>query len=160
MQLHRLPFSQKDWESLRNIRDALRVSYFRLCSSLSYTSQEPSHVQQTFLSVHAPTVWCVVAGFEFLIECWETMSTNSQYVGLKDTLENGIKSLHKWHGHTDGTAPAYFICLGKFLLSSLILLCWANLSPKVLDPNVKDMTQMSRTCIFGMNGTISSTLLA
>jgi hypothetical protein len=67
------------------------------------------------------------------------MSTNLQYVGLKDALENGIKSLRKWHGRADGTAPAYFICLGKFSLSSLILLCWANLSPKVLDPNVKDM---------------------
>jgi hypothetical protein len=86
-----------------------------------------------------PTVWHVVPSFEFLIECWETMSTNLQYVGLKDALKNGIKSLHKWHGRTDGTAAAYFICLGKFLLSSLILLCWANFSPKVLDPNFKDM---------------------
>jgi hypothetical protein len=89
--------------------------------------------------MRTPTVWHVVPSFEFLIERWETMSTNSQYVGLKDALENSIKSLHKWHGRTDGTAPAYFICLGKFLLSSLILLCWANFSPKVLDPNFKDM---------------------
>jgi hypothetical protein len=45
------------------------------------------------------------------------MATRVEFHGLKDTLDEGIKSLRKWYGHTDGandgTSPAYFICLGK-----------------------------------------------
>jgi hypothetical protein len=62
--------------------------------------------------------------------------------GLKDALNEGIKSLHKWYGraNVDGTSPAYFICLGMFSLShSLILQLQANFSTLVLDPNVKDL---------------------
>jgi len=43
------------------------------------------------------------------------MATQPQYQGLKDALDEGIKSLRKWYGRVDGTSPAYFICLGKFL---------------------------------------------
>jgi hypothetical protein len=39
----------------------------------------------------------------------------SQHHGLKQALDKGVKSLHKWHSRVDGTSsPAYFICLGKY----------------------------------------------
>jgi hypothetical protein len=48
------------------------------------------------------------------------MATRAEYRGLKDALDEGVKSLRKWHGHADSTSPVYFICL-------------------VLDPNIKDL---------------------
>jgi hypothetical protein len=45
------------------------------------------------------------------------MANQPQHQGLKPALNEGIKSLHKWYGHVDGTSPAYFICLGMSLLS-------------------------------------------
>jgi hypothetical protein len=43
------------------------------------------------------------------------MASQPEYHGLKDELDEGIKSLHKWYGRVNSTSPAYFICLGKFL---------------------------------------------
>ena len=43
------------------------------------------------------------------------MAGQHKYQGLKDTLNKGIKSLHKWHGHVDSTSAGYFICLGQIL---------------------------------------------
>lgn len=80
----------------------------------------PSNVQQTFSSEHSPTVGCIIPGFEYLIKHWETMAAHSQYLGLIDALDGGLKSLHKWYGWVDGTSPAYFICLGMFVLSYFI----------------------------------------
>ena len=94
--------SRREWERLEQIRDALR---------------EPSNVQQTFSSEHAPTIWRIIPSFEFLIVRWNSMAGNSQHQGLKQALVEGVKSLQKWFDRTDGTlSPAYFICLGMFLL--------------------------------------------
>ena len=81
------------------------------------------------------------------------MATNSQFQGLKDALNNSIKSLRKWHGRANSTAPAYFICLGKlfFYFTTLMLR---------LTSHCESLTQISRTCTFGMNGTASGMLPA
>jgi len=60
-------------------------------------------------------VWRIIPSFEFLIKRWETMATRSQYQGLKEALDGGIKSLYKWYGRVDGTSSGYFICLGMFI---------------------------------------------
>ena len=39
------------------------------------------------------------------------MAMRVQFQGLKDALNEGIESLHKWYGHAEDTSPAYFICL-------------------------------------------------
>ena len=81
------------------------------------------------------------------------MATNSQFQGLKDALNNSIKSLRKWHGRANSTAPAYFICLGKlfFYFTTLMLR---------LTSHCESLTQISRTCTFGTNGTASGMLPA
>ena len=48
------------------------------------------------------------------------MADQRKYQGLKDALDEGIKSLHKWHGRVDSTSAGYFICLGE----SIYLLFW------------------------------------
>ena len=94
--------SQREWEWLEQIKDALR---------------EPSNVQQTFFSSERVLTICIIPSFEFLIVRWNSMAGNSQHQGLKQALVEGIKSLQKWFDHTDGTlSPAYFICLSMFLL--------------------------------------------
>ncbi|KAF8267382.1 hypothetical protein EI94DRAFT_1801722 [Lactarius quietus] len=97
--------SSKDWEYLSLIRDALR---------------EPFNAQQTFSSKRTPTVWHIIPSFEFLIKHWDSMACEPKYQGLKDTLNEGTKNLHKWYGWVGSTSSGYFICL-------------------VLDPNVKDL---------------------
>jgi hypothetical protein len=71
------------------------------------------------------------------------MATQPQHRGLKDALNEGIKSLRKWYGRVDSTSAAYFICLGMFLLP-VILRLQTNFSILVLDPNIKDMYFRSR----------------
>jgi hypothetical protein len=71
-----------------------------------------------FSSEHTPMVWHIIPSFEFLIKHWGTMANESQHQGLKQALNEGVKSLHKWYSRVDGTlSPAYFICLSKYLLS-------------------------------------------
>jgi hypothetical protein len=42
------------------------------------------------------------------------MACQPEYQGLRDALDEGVKSLRKWYRHVESTSPAYFICLGKF----------------------------------------------
>ena len=106
----------------------------RVCSP---QCQEPSDAQQSFSSDRAPTVWRIIPSFEYLIDCWGTMAGQRKYQGLKDALDEGIKSLHKWHGRVDSTSAGYFICLGKILY--LLFSHQADGHMLVLDPNLKDM---------------------
>ena len=78
------------------IRDALRVSCFDLF--LPYSCWLGSiQCSQSFSSEHTPTIWRIIPSFDFLMACWETMAIQSAYCDLKDTLEEGTKSLCKWH---------------------------------------------------------------
>jgi hypothetical protein len=72
-----------------------------------------------------------------LIKRWGTMANEPQHHGLKQALNEGIKSLHKWYSRVDGaSSPAYFICLSKYLLYYFTT---GTDSQLVLDPNVKDV---------------------
>ena len=102
--------------------------------------QELSDAQQTFLKESAPTIWHIIPTFEFLLQCWETMAAHSQHRKLKSALNEGVKSLCKWHARVEGACGTYFICLGMFLSSVISqFLLVANYSALVLDPNVKDL---------------------
>jgi len=65
-------------------------------------------------------VWRIIPSFEFLMKRWETMAKHSDQDELKEALENGLESLHKWYGHVDNTSLAYFICVGMYSNSNLI----------------------------------------
>jgi hypothetical protein len=88
--------------------------------SIAYFGQEPSNVQQTFLSERVPTVWRIIPSFEFLIQRWDTMANHLEHQALKQALNKGVRSLKKWYDRVGGTSSlAYFICLGMSFLSVL-----------------------------------------
>jgi hypothetical protein len=61
------------------------------------------------------------------------MANEPQHHGLKQALNEGIKSLHKWYSRVDGALSlAYFICLSKYLLYYFTT---GTDSQLVLDPN-------------------------
>jgi hypothetical protein len=76
-------------------------------------SQELSDAQQTFSKERAPTLWRIIPTFEFLIKRWETMAAEPQHRELKEALNEGLQSLHKWHARVEDGSRTYFICLGK-----------------------------------------------
>ena len=48
------------------------------------------------------------------------MARQLEYQELKDALDEGVNSLHKWYGCVDSTSPGYFICLGMFFNLSFL----------------------------------------
>jgi hypothetical protein len=134
--------TQQDWEHLAHIKDAIRVCLSPIIVGFFVLMplQELSDTQQTFSKESAPTIWHIIPTFEFLLQCWETMAAHFQHHELKSALNEGVKSLHKWHARVEGACGTYFICLGMFLFSIISqFLLVANYCALVLDPNVKDL---------------------
>jgi hypothetical protein len=79
------------------------------------------------------------------------MARQPEYQGLRDALDEGVKSLRKWYGRVESTSPGYFVCLGK----CHSLLFWLR-----ADDTCQSLTPMSRTCSSRANGATSITMLA
>jgi hypothetical protein len=81
-------------------------------------------------------VWRIIPSLEFLIQRWETMSTQPKYRNVQAAITEGVQSLKKWYQKVDDTSCAYFICLGARASH-----CYGSslTSLPVLDPNVKDL---------------------
>ena len=110
--------TKKDWDRLEVVHNVLRVHIVSSIYGIIKPNTlhiEPSDVQQTFLSEHAPTVWRIIPSLEFLIKRWETMATQPQYREVKNAIMEGVRSFQKWYRKVDDTSAAYFICLGRIL---------------------------------------------